>query len=374
MHTDLWPPLSVIRRTLEGERASAPAPAADAATAVVAPPRTAPAASVPLDLLLPLTELARRREAVAQRAFTARWSPGRLVSVVHDGRLLGVLLDRCIRDQLWQGFMAAGEADWASAHDVLLEPDDEPFEPLFGVVQAWNVITLEPSPQLCARVVGEVSATRLAAIRAVHDEWTAQTDIGIAPEPGRIALRTVGEVFSVLSGTPLGSGDPRAGYQSLYRDAAQRLGVASQSGAVDMEPVPPRAQPMPGPEGGWWGSLRRWFSADGWTRPALAVLAMVVVVQNVGFLGGQDSNAENDEVRFRNVPGAPVEARADLLVRFKRDVRLAEADRLLQSISADIVGGPGGNGVWRLRVAEPVDALAVLAASPLVESAGPAGR
>jgi hypothetical protein len=64
-------------------------------------------------------------------------------------------------------------------------------------------------------------------------------------------------------------------------------------------------------------------------------------------------------------------------MRWKAGVRMDEADRLLQSISADVVGGPGdpgGNGVWRLRVPEPVDALAVLAASPLVESAGPAGE
>ncbi|WP_269759922.1 hypothetical protein [Variovorax sp. E3] len=128
---------------------------------------------------------------------------------------------------------------------------------------------------------------------------------------------------------------------------------------------------MPGPEGGWWGSIRRWFGAEGWLRPAFAVLALCVVIQNVGLLGGRDA-AEEDEVRFRAVPTAPAPVRADLVVRWKDGVRMDEADRLLQSISADVVGGPGGNGAWRLRVPEPVDALAVLAASPLVESAGPA--
>ena len=76
---------------------------------------------------------------MAQRAFTARWAPGRLVSVLHEGRLLGVLLDKCVHGELWQGWMAASEADWASAFDVLLEPGDEPFEPMFGLIQAWNV-------------------------------------------------------------------------------------------------------------------------------------------------------------------------------------------------------------------------------------------
>ena len=317
-----------------------------------------------LDLLLPLTELARRREAVAQRAFTARWAPGRLVSVVHEGRLLGVLLDRCIHDGLWQGWMAAGEADWASAHDVLLEPGDEPFEPAFGLVQAWNVLTLEPSPQLCARVLGEVSATRLAAIRAVHDEWSAQAPLAIAPEPGHIALRTVADVFTVLCGTPLGAQDPRAEYQALYRDAASQLSSASAAAGTA------RAVPQLKPAAGRWSSISRWFTADGWMRPAFAVLALVVVVENVSLFGQRTE--EGDDVRFRSAPPAAAVAPADLVVRWKPEARVEDTTRLLQSISAEVVGGPGADGRWRLRVADPVQGLAALAASPLVASAGPA--
>jgi len=382
MNTELWPPLSVIRNAFETGSAAVPdaAVAAAAGVATVAMPGSTPhaasqaaSAATPVlqDLLLPLTELARRREAVAQRGFTARWAPGRLLSVLHEGRLLGVLLDRCIHGDLWQGWMAAGEADWASAFDVLLEPDDEPFEPAFGLIQAWNVLTLEPSPQLCARVLGEVSATRLAAIRAVHDEWAAQKVLPIAPEPGHIALRTVGGVFSVLSGTPLGARDPRADYQALYRTIGQQLGSAltASAKAAPAAPVPPRARPQERPEGGWWGSIRRWFGADGWMRPAFAVLALCVVVQNVGLLGGRGS--EEDEVRFRNVPIAPAMTQANLVVRWKDGVRVDEADRLLRTMSAEVVGGPGTNGVWRLRVDDPVGGLSMLAASPLVESAGP---
>ncbi|WP_432729308.1 hypothetical protein [Variovorax sp. W6] len=385
MTHDLWPPLSVIRHALETAGAATVPDAGtgegEPGTATVAMPGTPPgtpagSAAAASDLLLPLTELARRREAVAQRGFPARWAPGRLVSVVYRGRLLGVLLDRCIHDDLWQGWMAAGEADWACAFDVLLEPEDEPFEPMFGVIQTWNVLTLEPSPQLCARVLGEVSATRLAAIRAVHDEWAARAALAIAPEPGRIALRGVGGgVFSVLSGTPLGPEDPRTDYQDLYRDVGLELGTAltrpQDSEKAPAAAAPSRARPQPGPEGGWWGSIRRWFGAEGWARPAFAVLALCVVIQNVGLIGGRGA-AEDDEVRFRAVPTAPEPARADLFVRWKPGVRMDEADRLLQSVSADVVGGPGGDGAWRLRVPQPVEALATLAASPLVESAGPA--
>ena len=377
MNNELWPPLSVIRNAFE---TGAVVPDAAAGTATVAMPGAtlhagagAAPSAVP-DLLLPLTELARRREAVAQRAFTARWAPGRLVSVVHEGRLLGVLLDRCVHGDLWQGWMAAGEADWAGVFDVLLEPEDEPFEPMFGLIQAWNVLTLEPSPQLCARVLGEISATRLAAIRAVHDEWAAQKVLPIAPEPGRIALRTVGGVFSVLSGTPLGKQDPRADYQALYRTAGMQLGSALMQtpNATPAAPASPRARPQERPEGGWWGSIRRWFGADGWMRPAFAVLALCVVVQNIGLFGGHGS--EEDDVRFRTVPTAPAQAQANLVVRWKDGVRIDEADRLLRSVSAEVVGGPGESGIWRLRVPDPVQGLSVLAASPLVESSGPASE
>lgn len=372
MHTELWPPLSVIRSAFEAPGAApAPAPAHDAPAVVAMPGAAAAAAAAPravLDLLLPLHELAVRREAVARRGFPARWAPGRLVSVVHEGRLLGVLLDRCVHGQSWQGWMAAGEADWAGAHDVLLEPEDEPFEPAFGLIQAWNVVTLEPGPQLCARVLGEVSATRLAAIRAVHDEWAAQVPLSIAPEPGHIALRTVGGVFPVLCGTPLGPEDPRADYQQLYRTAASQLGAAlrpAQAGGASA--AAPRAQPQPRPFDGWWGSIRRWFGADGWMRPALGVLALVVVVQNAGLLAGR--GAEDDAVRFRAVPTAPAAPAADIVVRWKDGVRMDEADRLLQSVAAEVVGGPGSNGVWRLRVPDAQKGLEVLAASPLVETA-----
>jgi len=375
MHTDLWPPLSVIRSAFDGNVPAAPG--ASGGEAVVAVPGAAArtAAAPPravLDLVLPLSELARRREAVAQRAFNARWAPGRLVSVVVEGRLLGVLLDRCVHGHQWQGWMAAGEADWAGAYDVLLEPDDEPFEPAFGLIQAWNVLTLEPSPQLCARVLGEVSATRLAAIRAVHDEWAAQVPLAIAPEPGRIALRTVGGVFPVLSGTPLGKEDPRADYQAIYRDAASQLGTSLLPGAgrAPVDAGAPPAKPQPRPEGGWWGSIRRWFGAEGWVRPAFAVLALVVVVQNVGLPGHR--SGDDDDVRFRAVPATPSAPQANLVVRWKDGVRIDEADRLLQSVSAEVLGGPGTQGAWRLRVPDPAQAQAVLAASALVQSAGPA--
>ena len=360
MTLDLWPPLSLIRGALAGAGAG-DAVAGEALVPAGAEP--APSRASDASLLLPLTELARRREAVAARAFPARWAPGRLVSLLHEGRLLGVLLDKCLHDKLWRGWMAASEADWASAYDVLLEPGDEPFEPMFGLIQTWNVITLEQRPQLCARVLGELSATRLAAVRAVHDEWAVQQPLAIAPEPGRIALRTAGGVFSVLSGTPLGVDDPRAEYQGLYLEAATRLATQLQAAAKPgtLALAAPAAE-------GWWSRLAGWFRADRVARPALALLALVVVVQNVALLR---SGSEDEEVRFRATPAAETPAASDvLLLRWKAGAPMAEAQALLRAAGAEAVGGPDAQGRWRLRLAggDAAQGRALLAGSPLVES------
>ncbi|MBS0428088.1 MAG: hypothetical protein JSR41_12465 [Proteobacteria bacterium] len=371
MPTELWPPLNLIRSAFEPP---APAGAAAGAAAPVAVHRVegaaAPARQPLEDLLMPLTELARRREAVAARAFTARWAPGRLVSVLHEGRLLGVLLDRCTpgaEGERWHGWMAASEADWAGACDVLLEPGDEPFEPLFGMVQAWNPVTLVPAPQLCARVLGEVSATRLAALRAVADECATKAATGIAPAPGRIALRTVADTFTVLSGTPLApEGDPRAAYQALYAEAAARLNALSKASTGAARPAAgmPRVD-APGRTADWGARLRGWLLGDGLWRPALAVLALVVVVQNAGLLLPQA-----EDVRFRGaLPAAAPQV--DLTLRWKAGTDMAAAAQLLRSAGATVVGGPDAAGTWSLHLLQPVEGRRVLQSSPLVEAVGP---
>ncbi|SFM81381.1 hypothetical protein [Variovorax sp. OV329] len=384
MPIELWPPLSVIRSHLEpGAQPGAPDPADDAASRQGMPTALPEGGSL-IDLQMPLAELARRRQVLAARNFNARWEPGRIVSVLHEGRLLGVLLDKKLPgSERWQGFMAASEADWAGAHDVLLEPTDEPFEPLFGLIQAWNPISLSPLPQQVARVQGEVSATRMAAIRAVHDEHVNGTPLPIDPEPGHIALRSVGGGnFSVLSGTPLGPDDVRAPYQQLYRDAAARLSasVPATPPAALWAPLPPAASSAAVPRaddgaaqgGSLGGRLRRWFGADAWARPALAVLALVVVVQNVALWGGRDAaQSSEDEVRFRAVPVAPAGASADLGVVWRPGVTVQDSIRLLRAIDADVVAGPDERGIWYLRVPDVKESTTALSASPLVAAVGP---
>lgn len=369
MPTDLWPPLSLVRSALEdvGTHTTRP-PAAECHPSFPARPGNGGPPQPPMhDLLLPLSELARRREAVRQQAFGVQWEPGRLIGIPFDGLLLGVLLDRRLHDGRWQGWMAAGEADWAGAFDVLLEPDDEPFEPAFGLVQTWNPVTLTQRAAEGARVLGAVSVSRLAALRAVADESAGPATRDIAAWPGRIALRSVDNTFTVLTGTPLSAADdPRSAYQALYRAVGEKLTL----GLRPEVPVEPMAGRPAAPVRTAWERARRWWSSGGAWRPAFAVLALWVLVQNAEF--SRIGDAPDDGVRFRGsaqqVPAASV-----LTVRWKPEASMDEVALLLRSISADIDRGPDALGVWRLRLS-PVDvesATRVLRSSALVADVAP---
>ena len=369
---ELWPPLALIRRGLTPDT-SAVKPQAVAlprdAGVVDASSRPTPDAHA---LLLPLTELARRRDAVAQHSFGARWTPGRLLSVQHEGRLLGVLLDRAEPGapgaERWHGWMAVSEADWAGAFDLLLEPQDEPFEPVLGVVQAWNRVTLFNTPTLCARVQGELSATRLAAVRALAEEAQAASVGADAADarPGRIALRSV-DGFSMLTGTPLGApDDPRREYQGLYAQAARQFVDSQPASALLEAPVSET------PVATWVERLRGWFggsSAAGWWRPATAALAVALVVQNAGMLWVGTS--VDDSARLRGTPGVPTQPQAavapDLRIAWRAGTDMAAAAALLRQADAQVIAGPDAQGTWSLQLLHPEEGRRVLQSSPLVE-------
>ena len=189
--------------------------------------------------------------------------------------------------------------------------------------------------------------------------------------------------FTVLSGTPLGEDDVRNDYRKLYREAALRLSAgvpavphaAASAGQASTQGRAPGQAPS-APAGlageGLLGRLRSWFAADAWARPALAVLALVVVVQNVALWGAPDAApGEEDEVRFRAVPVAPAGASADLGVVWKAGVTVQQSMQLLRSIDADVVAGPDDKGTWYLRVPDVNESTTALSASPLVASVGP---
>ena len=223
---ELWPPLSQIQREIEGDPMPIEADLADPERPVIC---NAVLTRSPHGLegsLAPVTDwLDRRRSALANLAAPA-WAEGVVIGVPVGRVLHGLLLDRCLEDDRWVGWMTAPECDWAGAFDVLLEPEDEPFDPMCGVIQTWNTVTVRAIPRRSVRLLGRLSPHRLAAVRAVQNEYRVAHDVTVPPELGRIALRVVSGAFTVLTGAPLLAQDPRRAYQALYRRAGSRLSGA----------------------------------------------------------------------------------------------------------------------------------------------------
>ena len=280
--TDLWPPLELVEAALDGHHALAEA------AGTVAQAKGEQAAGqhpVKVDkglqaayLLLPLTELADRRAAVIAKGFSSEWAPGRLVQMTVNDSVIGVLLDHLVQGRQWSGWFAACESNWASAFDVLLEPTDDPFEPMFGVIQAWNPVTVDETNAVNTLVVGEVSDKRLAAIQAVASECASGLILATPAEPGRIGLRTAGGAFSVLTGTPLGPHDIRYNDQNAYRTATARL-IAHQ--LTQRASYVKKKAPL---QNDLWSRAKQWFAADWVIRPAFAMAAMFFVAQSTGLI------------------------------------------------------------------------------------------
>lgn len=178
-----------------------------------------------------LAELIHRRVS-ASAAFADRALPstGQIVQVFRardaDGQPLelarpfAVLLNEPAEHGLWYGWCCAPDLDWATAFDLLLEPDDEPFDPLAGMVQLWNPVYVQPGD--CDRVLAVLAPERLAAVRALAVDFVTGAIPDHPPMPGWMDARTLASGHVVLTGTPLGGDDdPRHEYQYLYHHAAE---------------------------------------------------------------------------------------------------------------------------------------------------------
>jgi hypothetical protein len=163
----------------------------------------------------PVTSLVQQEECT--------WAAGDIVHIVDAGVRASILLDHRIQDQRWSGWMAASETSWASAFDVLLEPQDEPFDPVAGVIQTWNPVEVEWKPGDQQDLVAQLSTERMNCIRAVAKEAASGLLLNIPTQPGVIALRTAAGAYMVLTGTPLGVGDIRRDYQAAYLSLSARL-------------------------------------------------------------------------------------------------------------------------------------------------------
>jgi hypothetical protein len=229
----LWPPIECIRRAVFGEVLNALSPAARVLQSTphlftvpdgsFADTQIAPESNSSAEPVCDHSEsldICRRREEFRAVDMGEQVSAGCIVGFDLRNRIVPVLLLENLRDDRWLGLLVSSECDWASAHDVLLEPSDEPFDPVCGMVQTWNLVNVDlPSP---INILGRLSEQRLAAIWAVRAETTRSSavDTGAA---GRIALRQVGEEHTVLTGTSLGEADVRLAYRDIYGALGQEI-------------------------------------------------------------------------------------------------------------------------------------------------------
>jgi hypothetical protein len=173
-----------------------------------------------------LHDLTRRRAAVAERKFSKEWAPGRLVPVKVLASVRAVLLDQCVGPDQWRAFMVAPECDWAGYSDVLLEPSDEPFDPMCGMVQAWNSVVVRRQQRASDDVLGELSFSRMSAVREVVSDLSLHAHI--ESTPGFIGLRSLPSGTTILTGSPLAESEafePRISYNALYKRITQTMSV-----------------------------------------------------------------------------------------------------------------------------------------------------
>ena len=128
----------------------------------------------------------------------------------------------------WTGWMASPDCDYATDKDVLLEPDDGPFDLEAGMIQTWNPLTLKIPSRL--RVLAQLSDYRLNIVREVGGEGP----VNIPPSPGRIALRSTPTERTVLTGSPLQEeSDPRIEYRRLYSSLAYVMNLKPAANVGD---------------------------------------------------------------------------------------------------------------------------------------------
>lgn len=263
---------------------------------------------------------------------------------------LCVLLNNLQGEHNWQGWLVASETDYATDRDVLLEPQDEPFDPLAGMVQTWNPLTVDI--RLGSRVLAQLAAHRLAGIREVA---AGQCESGGGARPGFVAPLKTNSGATVLAGTRISHPeDPRHRYQSLYRTAAQSL--AQQQTTAKIIPLQSRQ--------------RVWRNV-GWSIAASILLVQAAVIANL-MRSQPDTSVEeqiNQASEYRAVPQAPA-SYSYLEVYFKPDAREVEIRKLLTRLNASIADGPGEFGQYRVKVKAGAvqDAISKIQASGLVDS------
>ena len=148
-------------------------------------------------------------------------SDGKQTEYLCEAPLAVLLVSPAEVDDVWWGFLVSSEIQYASFSDVLLELDDEPFDPSIAMVQTHNPVHIY-LPCL-GEVLGELSKGRLKAVHAVGKEhvlsgnWPYSAD----SQPGNLISREIANGVKVLTGMPfVDEDDPRRRYVDMYHKVA----------------------------------------------------------------------------------------------------------------------------------------------------------
>lgn len=322
---NLWPAIEVIARNLQS----------GTVTPLHFPDKEEAAESLAASAEMPafIRDKIRQRIASRDAKFDTQPKAGQIWRFDGDQENLAplcVLLD-CPQDEhRWLGWLVAAETDYATDRDVLLEPKDEPFDPLAGMVQTWNPVNVDSRKGNC--VLAQLASPRLDAIREVA---AGKTEDGGGARPGFVAPLKTHSGATVLAGTRITHPeDPRRLYQSLYRAAAQAL--ERQHTTAKIITMPDR---------------RRVWRNVGWSLAASILLAQAAVIANLmrGQPGASVEEQINRAAEYRGVPQPPANY-AYLEVVFKPDAKEIEIRKLLVKLNASIVDGPGEFGQYRVKV------------------------
>jgi hypothetical protein len=360
----LWPPIEVIASNLQ--TGSEPALHFPASTESGS---DAQVDAMALEMPAFIRDKVRQRLASRAAQFDTQPRAGQIWRF--DGKPdelapLCVLIDQDLGNHHWLGWIAASETDYASNKDVLLEPQDEPFDPLGAMVQTWNPV--EVDVRKAARVLAQLGLHRLEAIREVAG---GKSEEGGGARAGFVAPLKTQAGVSVLSGTRIThADDPRRQYQTLYGTAARTL--EQQLGTTKVVPLPQR---------------RNIVRKAGWAIAACVMLAQAVIIANMmqeqsnyhiyyqtGFIGNvpQDPDKNHLSKDVEAYRSSPVLASDEVILEvfFKPDAKAVDIRKLMTRLNANIVAGPGEFGQYRVKVKLAVrqEAAELIKASGLVDA------
>ena len=243
------------------------------------------------------------------------------------GTPLFVLLDGPSSEapDLWYGWVAAGEVEYASYWDLILQISDGPFDPDAGMVQIWNPVWIY-QPEL-GRVVGQLSPERLRAVRTLASDFLTEGSPATEPgRPGQILHRALSNGVEVITGTPVREDDdPRREYQHILFQAAEAV----------REPARIALRQRADQEDPLWAALQAWWQQVLETTikrfPDMSATPLIAVPMSTDTAESPEADA------IRSILEWPGRARVRVVPDPERDAGRLEVEALEHSVKAEII-------------------------------------